>query len=154
MKNCRILVASIMLLFSAATAQAQKIEYTVDKIWDNGMHCAFTSIEQYKGNYYITFREGETHIFDRNGNAIIEPDEKYVFYTYNHYNDFQEYLNYYGGWGEMFGNITGGGAISSKYNYNPTPYVDVYFGSLSQYENVASVVFILPEVYTKRFFAA
>jgi hypothetical protein len=30
----------------------------------------------------------------------------------------------------------------------------VYFGSLSQYENVASVVFILPEVYTKRFFAA
>ena len=63
--------------------------------------------------------------FDRNGNAIIEPDEKYVFYTYNHYNDFQEYLNYYGGWGEMFGNITGGGAISSKYDYNPTPYVPV-----------------------------
>ena len=69
MKNCRIIAASIMLLFSAATAQAQKFEYTVDKIWDNGMHCAFTSIEQYKGNYYITFREGETHIFDRNGNA-------------------------------------------------------------------------------------
>ena len=63
--------------------------------------------------------------FDRNGNTIIEPDEKYVFYTYNHYNDFQEYLNYYGGWGEMFGNITGGGAISSKYDYNPTPYVPV-----------------------------
>ena len=63
--------------------------------------------------------------FDRNGNTIIEPDEKYVFYTYNHYNEFQEYLNYYGGWGEMFGNITGGGAISSKYDYNPTPYVPV-----------------------------
>lgn len=61
--------------------------------------------------------------FDRNGNSIIEFDEKYVFYTYNHYNDFQEYLNYEGGWGEMFGNITGGGTISSKYNYNPTPYV-------------------------------
>ena len=63
--------------------------------------------------------------FDRNGNKIIDPDEKYVFYTYNHYNDFQEYLNYYGGWGEMFGNITGGGAISSKYDYNPTDYVPV-----------------------------
>ena len=36
-----------------------------------------------------------------------------------------EYLNYYGGWGEMFGNITGGGVISSKYNCNPTPYVPV-----------------------------
>ena len=63
--------------------------------------------------------------FDANGNKIIEADEKYVFYTYNHYNDFREYLNYYGGWGEMFGNITGGGAISSKYDYNPTPYVPV-----------------------------
>ena len=63
--------------------------------------------------------------FDSNGNKIIDLDEKYLFYTYNHYNDFQEYLNYEGGWGEMFGNITGGGAISSKYDYNPTPYVEV-----------------------------
>ena len=63
--------------------------------------------------------------FDKNGNNIIDIDEKYVFYTYNHYNDFQEYLNYEGGWGEMFGNITGGGTISSKYDYNPTPYVAV-----------------------------
>ena len=63
--------------------------------------------------------------FDKNGNKIIDIDEKYVFYTYNHYNDFQEYLNYEGGWGEMFGNITGGGTISSKYDYNPTPYVAV-----------------------------
>ena len=68
--------------------------------------------------------------YDSNGNKIIDPDEKYVFYTYNHYNDFQEYLNYYGGWGEMFGNITGGGTISSKYDYNPTPYVPVALASL------------------------
>lgn len=60
---------------------------------------------------------------DTNGNNVIDINEKYVFYTYNHYNDFQEYLNYWGGWGEMFGNITGGGTISSKTNYNPTPYV-------------------------------
>ncbi len=63
--------------------------------------------------------------YDKNGNEIIDLDEKYLFYTYNHYNDFQEYLNYEGGWGEMFGNITGGGTISSKYDYNPTPYVKV-----------------------------
>ena len=63
--------------------------------------------------------------FDKDGNNIIDVDEKFVFYTYNHYNDFQEYLNYYGGWGEMFGNITGGGKISSKTDYNPTPYVKV-----------------------------
>ena len=63
--------------------------------------------------------------FDKNGDHIIDVNERYVFYTYNHYNDFQEYLNYEGGWGEMFGNITGGGTISSKYDYNPTPYVTV-----------------------------
>ena len=66
-----------------------------------------------------------------NGNKIIDLDERYVFYTYNHYNYFQEYLNYYGGWGEMFGNITGGGTISSKYDYNPTAYVEVVRASLS-----------------------
>lgn len=60
---------------------------------------------------------------DKNRNGIYEPNEVYVFYTDNHYNDFREYLNYYGGWGEIFGNITGGGELSSKYNYNPTPYV-------------------------------
>ena len=62
-------------------------------------------------------------VYDKNEDSIIDPNEKYVFYTYNHYNDFQEYLNYEGGWGEMFGNVTGGGTISSKYDYSPTPYV-------------------------------
>ena len=68
--------------------------------------------------------------FDANKNNIIDPNEKFVFYTYNHYNDFQEYLNYFGGWGEMFGNITGGGVLSSKSNYSPTPYVPVIMASL------------------------
>lgn len=61
--------------------------------------------------------------YDANNSEIDDINEKYLFYTYNHYNDFQEYLNYEGGWGEMFGNITGGGTISSKVDYNPTPYV-------------------------------
>lgn len=60
---------------------------------------------------------------DLNGNGSYEPDELYVFYTHNHYNDFREYLNYYGGWGEVFGNETGGGEYSSETNANPTPYV-------------------------------
>lgn len=62
--------------------------------------------------------------FDANRNNIIDINEKFLFYTNNHYNDFREYLNYEGGWGEIFGNITGGGMISSKYNYNPTPYIE------------------------------
>ncbi len=66
------------------------------------------------------------------GNVLLTPTQRYVFYTYNHYNDFQEYLNYQGGWGEMFGNITGGGTISSEDDYNPTPYVQVSRKSFSE----------------------
>lgn len=85
--------------------------------------------------------------YDKNGDAIIDPNEKFVFYTYNHYNDFQEYLNYYGGWGAMFGNITGGGEISSNENYNPTPYVPTVFDHLS--EKLPQAAY-LPYVDTKR----
>ena len=79
----------------------------------------------YNNGYSIT--RGAARIvyarYNRRNNNITDPNKRYLFYTYNHYNDFQEYLNYYGGWGEMFGNITGGGTISSEYDYNPTPYV-------------------------------
>ncbi len=68
---------------------------------------------------------------DKNRNGVFEEGEIYLFYTYNHYNDFQEYLNYFGGWGEMFGNVTGGGKLSSETDYNPTPYVKVYYGTLT-----------------------
>ena len=71
---------------------------------------------------------------DLNGNGTYEPNEVYVFYTHNHYNDFREYLNYYGGWGEMFGNITGGGEYSSKTNANPTPYVPTAYADFSQWQ--------------------
>lgn len=60
---------------------------------------------------------------DLNGNGVYETNELYLFYTHNHYNDFREYLNYYGGWGEMFGNVTGGGEYNDKSNPRPTPYV-------------------------------
>ena len=86
----------------------------------------------YNNGYSIT--RGAARIvyarYDANRNNIVDPNERYLFYTYNHYNDFQEYLNYYGGWGEMFGNITGGGQISSEYNYNPTPYVETVLAPL------------------------
>ena len=82
---------------------------------------------------------------DLNGNKVIDLDERYVFYTYNHYNDFQEYLNYYGGWGQIFGNVTGGGTISSKYNYNPTPYVAVYHDALYRASSVVVVYYYVPK---------
>ena len=83
--------------------------------------------------------------FDKNKNQIIDPNERYVFYTYNHYNDFQEYLNYEGGWGEMFGNVTGGGKISSKTDYNPTPYVEVVRRDITIKDNNISIYYFFDE---------
>jgi len=67
---------------------------------------------------------------DLDGDGVFEEGEVYVFYTHNHYNDFTEHLNYYGGWGETFGNVTGGGVFDSKTQCNPTPYVEVLYQPL------------------------
>lgn len=40
----------------------------VDRIWDQD-YSAFPSIVQFQGCYYVSFREAESHIFDRNGVA-------------------------------------------------------------------------------------
>ncbi len=88
---------------------------------------------------------------DDDQNGTIEHDERYVFYTYNHYNDFQEYLNYYGGWGEMFGNITGGGKISSKTDCNPTPYVETVLSSLKAQNEIEPTEIIL-FIDTRKFY--
>ena len=69
-----------------------------------------------------------------NGNPITDPDDRYVFYTYNHYNDFQEYLNYENGWGEMFGNVTAGNELNEHDRNNPpTEYPEVVADSLTSF---------------------
>ncbi|MBQ3015183.1 MAG: hypothetical protein IJD79_00225 [Clostridia bacterium] len=83
-----------------------------------------------------------TRFYYSSGFSVTDTNEKYVFYTNNHYNDFSEYLNYEGGWGEIFGNITGGGTISSKYDYNPTPYVKVARADFTADASVLFVAFI------------
>lgn len=80
---------------------------------------------------------------DLDKDGVIEINETYLFYTYNHYNDFQEYLNYEGGWGEMFGNITGGGTISSKYDYNPTAYPEVAYCSLVNSDGTPATQYVV-----------
>lgn len=82
--------------------------------------------------------------YDLNHNGIYDEGELYLFYTYNHYNDFCEYLNYLGGWGDTFGNITGGGSISSKYDYAPTPYVPVRSAPISSLGSEAALVTVIP----------
>lgn len=88
----------------------------------------------YNDGYSITrgaARIVYSRYYESDGSLITSLEDRYVFYTYNHYNDFQEYLNYQNGWGEIFGNITGGGDISSyDPNFPPTDYVPSIRSSL------------------------
>lgn len=59
-------------------------------------------------------------------NLIKKPEDRKVFYTFNHYNDFQEYLNYENGWGQWFGNISGGGTMDNNTGIYKTSYPSVY----------------------------
>ena len=61
------------------------------------------------------------------GSHIDNPFDRYVFYTFNHYNDFQQYLNYQGGWGEWFGNIAGGGSMDNNTGIYKTAYPEVSY---------------------------
>lgn len=53
----------------------------------------------------------------KDGTKVTDINERYVFYTYNHYGDFEEYLNYYGGWGDRFG-------ADTSTTSTPTPYIE------------------------------
>lgn len=110
------------------------------RIYNNG-----SSIVRGAARIVYTWSDG-----NRNGQIDASLGEVYVFYTYNHYNDFQEYLNYFGGWGEMFGNITGGGTLSSNSDYNPTPYVPVAFGAVSGADAVEVALIFVPLWESKR----
>lgn len=102
--------------------------------WELDIGTTGTETPGYRGSIYndgSKITRGAARIVyarqDLNKNGVYEQDEVYVFYSHNHYNDFREYLNYYGGWGEMFGNVTGGGVFDSKTQCNPSPYVETAY---------------------------
>ena len=66
--------------------------------------------------------------YDLNRNGKYESGELHLFYTYNHYEDFQEYLNYYNGWGDIFG-WDSREAGSSK----PSPYKKTAYYGMADY---------------------
>lgn len=64
----KTLLLSFALLLTLGLP-AKDYRYSVEKIWDNDMYCAFTSIEKFHGWYYVAFREARGHVFDENGKA-------------------------------------------------------------------------------------
>lgn len=70
MKTIHLFFITVMSVFMLHNSHAQKIEYSVEKVWGDGTwHCAFTSIAEFKGRYYISFREYDSHIFNSEGEA-------------------------------------------------------------------------------------
>lgn len=67
MKTITIQIVLLFLCTISILSQNQCV--SIEKIWDNGKHCAFTSIIKFNGKYYCSFREGEGHVFDANGKA-------------------------------------------------------------------------------------
>lgn len=88
------------------------------------------SASTYEGNY---------------GAKNIPVEHRHVFLTFNHYNDFVEYLNYEGGWGVPFGWMSAGndyvaGMSSSKYGPGYYDFVDSYPQTLYPIPEVKSLV--------------
>jgi len=68
MKRTTLILLSLLLL-NLMGLYAQKYDVSVQKIWDNGSHTAFTSLIEFKGKYYCSFREGFGHVFNKEGKA-------------------------------------------------------------------------------------
>lgn len=88
-----------------------------------------------KGDYYVNNRYEDIYnngekitrgaarlVFNysyKNSKDTLSPNERHVFYTYNHYNDFEEYLNYEGGFTSRFGNESVGNSADEVNKSNP-----------------------------------
>ncbi|MCQ2180902.1 MAG: hypothetical protein MJY50_02420 [Bacteroidales bacterium] len=58
----------VLTLLAALCCLGASAQFDARCIWEGG-HCAFPSIEKFQGRYYVTFRQGEGHIFDKQGRA-------------------------------------------------------------------------------------
>lgn len=96
-----------------------------------------TSYNQSAYNNGSSITRGAARMIYTYDKTVTKIDDRYVFYTYNHYNDFQEYLNYHDGWGIRFGNESAG----NGYCYNNDDYYASNNYPISKY----------PETYISRF---
>ena len=72
MKRLKILFVFSLLAFNL-TAQTDRLPegVKVRKIWSNDQYNAFTSLISFKGVFYCAFREGESHVFGKDGTTRI-----------------------------------------------------------------------------------
>lgn len=107
-----------------------------DYVYNQGIYSSGESINRGVLRFVFTAKYEATTATNSEGrdistieNALNSPysgaeniNNRYVFYTYDHYGDFQEYLNYADGWGQRFGSMTAGNDIPTGTDYPPTEY--------------------------------
>ncbi|MBR1517699.1 MAG: hypothetical protein IJ620_06125 [Bacteroidales bacterium] len=59
-KNLALLCLTLFFLPLMAQPR-QDVNIQVSRIWSNGEYCSFTSMIKYKGRYYVSFRESDSH---------------------------------------------------------------------------------------------
>ncbi len=68
------LLAGMLLLPALLWAQAspeQRLIVSVERIWDRARHNAFTSLIEFDGKLYCTFRESDGHVSEVNGSVRV-----------------------------------------------------------------------------------
>ena len=78
---------------------------------EGGFYVGNGPVGKYNNGSSITRGTARFVYSDKPGIRSI--DTRCVFYTYNHYNDFQEYLNYDNGWSGRYGNESAGNPYCS-----------------------------------------
>jgi uncharacterized membrane protein len=101
----------------------QESYVTDPHIYNNGDSIVSRGVSRFI--YTAAFTTSEHNDSDR-GKPVTNVLERHVFYTYNHYNDFQEYLNYYGGWNTRYGNMTAGNGYNKAVSSNPPTTVEPF----------------------------
>ncbi|MCR5112772.1 MAG: hypothetical protein K6A63_02420 [Acholeplasmatales bacterium] len=93
-----------------------------------GFDVGGSTVSAYTDGKYIARGTCRFVFVNMKNDNLYDINKRHVFYTYNHYNDFNEYLNYENGWSNRFGNETAGNAYcsgSSAWNsstmVSPTP---------------------------------
>ncbi|MBQ0015626.1 MAG: exo-alpha-sialidase [Bacteroidales bacterium] len=84
MKHLISILTQVVLITMMTVAQTpqlkqlpanQDVNIEVQRIWSNGEYCSFTSFAKYKGKYFVSFRESNSHQIlkpeDQNGKARI-----------------------------------------------------------------------------------
>lgn len=64
-------MASILFLGGCLLAETSPVLISVEKIWDQAPHSAFTDIIRFNDRWYITFREGADHVGVDNGTVRV-----------------------------------------------------------------------------------